>query len=73
CLLIMVTPLLSVNWKEHSNILSTVCTDLFDNYFVDCTIAAEKQSLKAHRLILSACSPYFHALLQLTRRVPMNC
>ncbi|GLG94121.1 Ring canal kelch protein, partial [Gryllus bimaculatus] len=62
CLLIMVTPLLSVNWKEHSNILSTVCTDLFDNYFVDCTIAAEKQSLKAHRLILSACSPYFHML-----------
>ena len=32
--------------------------------FTDVTIACDGQSTKAHKMILSACSPYFKALLE---------
>ena len=32
--------------------------------FTDVTIACDGQSCKAHKMILSACSPYFKALLE---------
>ncbi|GLG94619.1 Kelch-like protein diablo [Gryllus bimaculatus] len=54
---------LSVTWKDHTSELATGYHSLLENNFlVDCTISAEGQSLKAHRLILSACSPYFQML-----------
>ncbi|KAK7791025.1 hypothetical protein R5R35_003013 [Gryllus longicercus] len=59
----MDSTVLSVSWKDHSGALTEVCKTLLDNNFlVDCTIAAEGKALKAHRLILSACSPYFQML-----------
>ncbi|GLH09093.1 Dynein regulatory complex protein 1 homolog [Gryllus bimaculatus] len=55
----------SVCWKDHTSELSTVYKSLLENnVLVDCTISAEGQTLKAHRLILSACSPYFHMLFR---------
>ncbi len=35
-----------------------------DEYFTDVTLATEGHSVKAHRVILSACSNYFHAILK---------
>ena len=35
-----------------------------DNDFTDVTLACEDQSIKAHKLILSACSPFFKKLLK---------
>jgi hypothetical protein len=36
-----------------------------DEYFTDVTLATEENhSVKAHRVILSACSNYFHAILK---------
>ena len=32
--------------------------------FVDVTLAADGMQLKAHKLILSACSPYFRDILK---------
>ncbi|GLG94057.1 Longitudinals lacking protein-like [Gryllus bimaculatus] len=59
----MAESVLSVSWNDHANELATVWKTLLENNsFVDCTIAAEGQSVKAHRLILSACSPYFRKL-----------
>ncbi|KAK7871215.1 hypothetical protein R5R35_001080 [Gryllus longicercus] len=59
----MADPTLCVSWKDHANEVARGWkTILENNSFVDCTIAAEGKSLKAHRLILSACSPYFHML-----------
>ncbi|GLG94058.1 Protein krueppel [Gryllus bimaculatus] len=56
----MAEPILCVSWNNYANELATVCKLLLEkDFLVDCTIAAEGQSLKAHRLILSACSPYF--------------
>ncbi|GLG94059.1 Zinc finger protein chinmo [Gryllus bimaculatus] len=53
----------SVSWKGYTSELATVYKNLLDdNFLVDCTIFAEGQALKAHRLVLSACSSYFHML-----------
>ncbi|GLH09094.1 Longitudinals lacking protein-like [Gryllus bimaculatus] len=61
----MAEPVLSVCWKNHTSELATEYKSLLENDFlVDCTLSAEGQQLKAHRLVLSACSPYFHMLFQ---------
>ncbi|KAJ8957339.1 hypothetical protein NQ318_004818 [Aromia moschata] len=38
-----------------------------DEDFVDVTLACDGKSLKAHRVVLSACSPYFRELLKSVR------
>ncbi|KAK7872894.1 hypothetical protein R5R35_004219 [Gryllus longicercus] len=59
----MAETVMSVCWKDHTSELATVYKSLLENNFlVDCTLSAEGQTLKAHRLVLSACSPYFHML-----------
>ncbi|KAK7869426.1 hypothetical protein R5R35_008155 [Gryllus longicercus] len=59
----MAESVVTVSWKDHTSELAREFKSLLDNNsFVDCTISAEGQSLQAHRLVLSACSPYFHKL-----------
>ncbi|GLH09100.1 Serendipity locus protein H-1, partial [Gryllus bimaculatus] len=61
----MAGPVLSVSWRDHSSELGTMYKSLLaNNFLVDCTLSAEGRSLRAHRLVLSACSPYFHMLFQ---------
>lgn len=53
-----------LRWNNHQNTLISV----FDNFLesetlVDCTLAAEGQYLKAHKVVLMACSPYLETLL----------
>ncbi|KAJ8956937.1 hypothetical protein NQ318_014356 [Aromia moschata] len=45
-----------------SNLLSVFDQLLHDESFVDVTLAVEGQLLRAHKMVLSACSPYFQAL-----------
>ncbi|GLG98156.1 Zinc finger protein squeeze [Gryllus bimaculatus] len=57
----MAKSVVSIFWKDHSSELATVYSSLLENnYLVDCTLSAEGQSIKAHRLVLCACSPYFN-------------
>ncbi|GLG93452.1 Protein suppressor of hairy wing [Gryllus bimaculatus] len=59
----MAETVVTLSWEDHTSGLATEFKSLLDNNsFVDCTISAEGQSLKAHRLVLSACSPYFHKI-----------
>ncbi|CAH0393410.1 unnamed protein product [Bemisia tabaci] len=52
-----------LRWNNHqSNLLSVFDQLLHDESFVDVTLAVEGQFLKAHKMVLSACSPYFQAL-----------
>ncbi|KAK7871212.1 hypothetical protein R5R35_001077 [Gryllus longicercus] len=61
----MADRILCVSWNDHANEVAREWKSFLENNsFVDCTIAAEGKSLKAHRLILSACSPYFHMLFK---------
>ncbi|KAK7868404.1 hypothetical protein R5R35_005029 [Gryllus longicercus] len=61
----MADPIVSVSWNDHANEVAREWKSFLENNsFVDCTIAAEGKSLKVHRLILPACSPYIHTLFK---------
>ncbi|TMW53570.1 hypothetical protein DOY81_001334 [Sarcophaga bullata] len=52
-----------LRWNNYQTNLTNVFDELLQNEsFVDVTLACEGQSIKAHKMILSACSPYFQAL-----------
>ncbi|KAH8356045.1 hypothetical protein KR200_008648 [Drosophila serrata] len=52
-----------LRWNNHqSNLLSVFDQLLHAETFTDVTLAVEGQYLKAHKMVLSACSPYFNAL-----------
>lgn len=53
-----------LRWNNHQSTLVSVFDNLLENgTLVDCTLFAEGKSLKAHKVVLSACSPYFESLL----------
>uniref|UniRef100_A0A182NSL9 BTB domain-containing protein n=1 Tax=Anopheles dirus TaxID=7168 RepID=A0A182NSL9_9DIPT len=52
-----------LRWNNHqTNMLSVFDQLLHDGTFIDVTLAVEGQHLKAHKMVLSACSPYFQQL-----------
>lgn len=52
-----------LKWNHHQNNMMTVFEQLLSNEaLVDVTLACEGLSLKAHKTILSACSPFFQSL-----------
>jgi len=52
-----------LRWNDHNASLISVFHQLCqDNQFTDVTLATETESFQAHKLILSACSPYFKKL-----------
>ncbi|XP_013147401.1 PREDICTED: zinc finger and BTB domain-containing protein 17-like isoform X1 [Papilio polytes] len=54
----------SLRWNNHQpNFISMFTTLLNTQTLVDVTLAAEGKHLKAHKVVLSACSTYFQAVL----------
>lgn len=54
-----------LKWNNHrSTLFSVFDTLLEEESLVDVTLSAEGQFLRAHRVILSACSPYFRNLFK---------
>ena len=54
-----------LRWNEYEKKYAETFRVLRDDeYFTDVTLATEGHSVKAHRVILSACSNYFHAILK---------
>ncbi|XP_030766261.1 protein bric-a-brac 1-like isoform X2 [Sitophilus oryzae] len=52
-----------LRWNNYQNNLTNVFDQLFQSEsFVDVTLACDGHSVKAHKMVLSACSPYFQAL-----------
>ena len=55
----------SLKWSDYHHNMMTSFRELQDQEeFVDVTIAADGLSLQAHKVVLSACSPYFRKLLK---------
>ncbi|XP_014473675.1 PREDICTED: broad-complex core protein isoforms 1/2/3/4/5-like isoform X4 [Dinoponera quadriceps] len=55
----------SLRWNDfHSSILSTFRNLRDEEDFVDVTLACDSSSFTAHKVVLSACSPYFRRLLK---------
>ncbi|KAK7868312.1 hypothetical protein R5R35_013896 [Gryllus longicercus] len=56
-----------LRWNNYQSSITSAFENLRDDEdFVDVTLACEGRSLKAHRVVLSACSPYFRELLKST-------
>ena len=54
-----------LRWNEYEKKYVEAFRVLRDNeYFTDVTLATEGHTVKAHRVILSACSNYFHTILK---------
>jgi len=54
-----------LRWNDFYSNITTGFKDLRDDYeFLDVTVACEDEQLNAHKVILSACSPYFRSLLK---------
>lgn len=54
-----------LRWNEHTGIMVKVFKQMLDSQaFVDCTLACEGKLIKAHKMILAACSPYLHTILE---------
>ena len=52
-----------LRWNNHQHNLLSVFEDLLNHEaFVDVTIACVGLNLKAHKMVLSACSPYFQSM-----------
>ena len=52
-----------LRWNNHQHNLLSVFEDLLNHEaFVDVTIACDGLNLKAHKIVLSACSPYFQSM-----------
>lgn len=53
-----------LRWKYHHSNLQNMFSQLLDRgCFCDVTLACEGQTLKAHRVVLCACSTYFDSIL----------
>ena len=54
-----------MKWNGFQGLLQTSIQQLKnDDDFTDVTLACEDRSIKAHKVILSACSPFFKKLLK---------
>ncbi|XP_065337975.1 protein bric-a-brac 1-like isoform X2 [Cloeon dipterum] len=52
-----------LRWNNYQTNLTTVFDQLLQSeVFVDVTLACDGHSVKAHKMVLSACSPYFQSL-----------
>jgi len=57
-----------LKWNDFQNNISKAFKELKDDEdFFDVTLACEGNSLKAHKVILSACSPFFKSVLKLNK------
>lgn len=56
-----------LRWNNYQSSITSAFENLRDDEdFVDVTLACDGRSLKAHRVVLSACSPYFRELLKVS-------
>ena len=62
---IMTTEKLCLKWNDCKDLIQASFEELRSgNDFTDVTLACEDQSIKAHKVVLSACSPFFKNLLK---------
>lgn len=53
-----------LRWRYHHSNLQTMFSQLLEREaFCDVTLACEGRTIKAHKIVLSACSTYFETIL----------
>ena len=59
----------SLRWNNYQSHLVTAFESLLEEKdFVDVTLGVEGRKLPAHKMLLSACSPYFRDLLKVSHK-----
>ena len=54
-----------LQWNDFDSTLCTAFSSLKEDCdFIDVTLACEQQVFSAHKVVLSACSPYFKKILK---------
>ena len=62
----------SLRWNNYQSHLVTAFESLLEEKdFVDVTLGVEGRKLPAHKMLLSACSPYFRDLLKVKWSLPI--
>lgn len=60
----------NLKWNNHlANFVQTFIEHQHAETLVDVTLSCEGQYIKTHKLILSACSDYFHSIFQVSTYV----
>jgi len=55
----------NLRWPDyHNSVLSSFRSLKEEEDFIDVTLSCEEQQYSAHKVVLSACSPYFRKLLK---------
>ena len=63
-----------LRWNDfEKNIISSFKDIKDDEDFLDVTIACDGNQIKAHKVILSACSPFFRKSSSTSAFVPERC
>lgn len=63
----------SLRWNDYTVKIVTAFQSLRDEEdFVDVTVACDGHHYSAHKMVLSACSPYFRSLLRVSFCVPFK-
>lgn len=61
----MSTQQFCLKWNNYQSNMSDVFLSMLNNEnMVDVTLACDGQNIKAHKMVLAACSPYFQTLFQ---------
>ena len=61
-----------LQWRNYQPTLQTAFDSMLEEKdFLDVSLGCEGQKLPAHKMLLSACSPYFRLLLQVTALCPL--
>ena len=63
----------NLRWQDYPESVVTSFRHLKeDGDFVDVTLACNSQQFTAHKVVLSACSPYFKNLLKVSITIPVH-
>ena len=63
----------NLRWHDYPQSVVTSFRHLKeDEDFVDVTLACNSQQFTAHKVVLSACSPYFKNLLKVSITIPVH-
>lgn len=61
--------LYNFRWREHpQSVVSTFKSLRDEEDFIDVTLACNSRQFNAHKVVLSACSPYFRKLLKVSKK-----
>ena len=63
-----------LQWNSYQTSVTSLFNDLRrDGELVDVTLCAQGQQIKVHRMMLSACSPYFRDVLKVSKTYCLGC